>query len=194
MLKYFDQSFLVLFIFLLCIIYSTDMDNVTLALSVSIAVVLVLLYSCWGKKPKKNKQSCNKPNPAHHDLPSSIQNKSDTGTGLKNAEARARYDTLRNNLTGYDDYGQVAQYMSLEPEVFESHDQYSNDMNRLSLGPSTMAERSDPNDVVPWVGLRRPDYKSTSASSGARVEHSEIPDQQYDQKVFSIGGADTYGF
>lgn len=172
------------------------MDNVALALSVSIAVVLVLLYSCWGKKPKKSarQQPCGNSNVAHRDLPSAVQQRSDTGTGLTNANARNRYDNLRDNLSGYEDYGQVAQYMSLEPEVFESHGQYSNDMNRLSLGPSTMAERSDPNDVVPWVGLRRPDYKSTSASEGARVEHSEIPDQQYDQKVFSIGGSDTYGF
>lgn len=177
-----------------CIIYSTDMDNVALALSVSIAVVLVLLYSCWGKSSKKGRrgQSCSRSHSAPRDLPSSIQQTSDTGTGLLNANARDRYDTLRNNLSGYSDYGQVAQYMSLEPEVFESHDQYSNDMNRLSLGPSNMAERSDPNDVVPWVGLRRPDYQSTSASAGARVEHSEIPDQQYAQKTFSIGGADMY--
>lgn len=171
------------------------MDNVALALSVSIAVVLVLLVSCWDKKPKKQAQQQARGRAVYRDLSSgSVQQRSDTGTGLKNANARNRYDNLRDNMSGYEDYGQVAQYMSLEPEVFESHEQYSEDMNRLSLGPSSMAERSDPNDVVPWVGLRRPDYKSASASEGARVEHSEIPDQQYDQKVFSIGGSDTYGF
>lgn len=175
------------------------MDNIALALSVSIAVVLVLLLSCWNNKPGKGKRSA-AASPcqarAYRDLTdaSSVQSVSDWGTGLKNSVAKSRYQDLRDNLSGYDDYGQVAQYMSLEPEVYESHNQYSTDMNRMSLGPSTMAERSDPNDVVPWVGLRRPDYKSVSAGPGARVEHSEIPDQQYDQKAFSIGGADTYGF
>lgn len=181
------------------------MDNVALALSVSIAVVLVLLHSCWNKKPKKTasqpQQSCNRaalaaPSSVQNrsNYGASVQNRSNYGTGALNAKSRKRYEDLRGNLSGYEDYGQVAQYMSLEPEVFDSHSQYSNDMNHMSLGPSTMAERSDPNDVVPWVGLKRPDYKSTSASAGARVEHSEIPDQQYDQKTFSIGGADTYGF
>lgn len=169
------------------------MDNVALALSVSIAVVLILLMSCWDKKPKKSNQR-GPGRAVYRDIASAVQDRSEYGTGLKNVRAGNRYNNLRDKLAGYDDYGQVAQYMSLEPEVFDSHNQYSSDMNRLSLGPSTMAERSDPNDVVPWVGLRRPDYRSTSASAGARVEHSEIPDQQFRQNSFSIGGANTYGY
>jgi hypothetical protein len=167
------------------------MDNVALALSVSIAIVLVLLLSCWKGKPKQAAQ-CGAVARAQEGMSGSIVKKSDWGSGVRNESGKARVKELQKNLAGYEDYSQVAQYMSLEPEVFESHNQYSADMNRMSLGPSVMAERSDPNDVVPWVGLRRPDYKSVSASEGARVEHSEIPDQQYDQKVFSIGNGDTY--
>lgn len=148
------------------------MDPVVLGLSVAIAVVVVLLLSCWDGKAKK---------PAHHAVPKLPKpqpgpEKSDWGTGVKNREMANRYNDLAN-LAAYEDYGSVAQYMSVEPEVFESHARYSEDMGRSTSGASALSVRDDPNDVVPWVGLRRPDYRGAYSGRGVRQDHSEIPDQ-----------------
>ena len=181
------------------------MDNVALALSVSIAVVMVLLLSCWNTKPKRAAQDqararargCGVPRQRYSDLPDggNVVSTSDWGSGLSNAVADARLDDMRDNLLGYEDYSQVAQMMSLEPSIHESHSQYSNDMNQLSLGPSTISERSDDVGPVTRWGLRRVDYQSVSAGHGARQEHSEIPDQLSRGGGFSLGASDdTYGF
>lgn len=162
------------------------MDNVVLALSVSIAVVLLLLLSCWkGDKKKSVRKS-----PANVQRAPARQSSSNqlsrTGTGVLNRRADERLDEL-SNLTGYDDYGQVAQYMSVEPEVYESHARYSSDMNRLTSGPSYMSERDDPNDVVPWVGLRKPKYQDVYAGDDSRQDHSESPDQMRKPSYYMIG-------
>lgn len=186
----------------------SDLSNMELALSVSIAIIIVLLLSCWkSKHPKKRlsdndsqksacalKPSSQKlagPKPSSQNRiegaqdPNVAQRLSDTGRGVVNRSEAARLKQLKN-LKGYDDYNSLMQYMALEPEVFESQQQYSEDMNRFSLGPSDLAERSDPNDVVNWVGLRRPDYSAVYADSTARVEHSDIPDQMYKKTQFLI--------
>lgn len=160
------------------------MDNVVLALSVSIAVVLLLLVSCWkGNKKKSARRSSN--SQAQHRQAYDEQ-ESKTGTGLLNRRADQRLNEL-SNMSGYDDYSQVAQYMSVEPEVYESHSRYSSDMNRSTSGPSYMSERDDPNDVVPWVGLRKPKYQDAYAGDDARVDHSESPDQMRKPSYYMIG-------
>jgi len=162
------------------------MDNVVLALSVSIAVVLLLLVSCWKSDKKKSARK----SPARAQYAPLKQEQSDqvstTGTGLVNRRADARLNEL-SSLSGYDDYGQVAQYMSVEPEVYESHSRYSSDMNRSTSGPSYMSERDDPNDVVPWVGLRKPKYQDVFAGDDARVDSSEAPDQMRKPSYYMIG-------
>jgi hypothetical protein len=169
------------------------MDNVSLALSIAIAVVVVLLITCWDWKPKKKprKVSTRVSRQAVDDSDSCGNgvgvSESDYGRGVTNMRAAERYQDLSQNLAGYGDYAQVAQYMALEPEVYESHQRFAEEANLLNLGPSNMSERSDPNDVVPWVGLRRPDYQSVYANCTARVEHSEIPDQMNAQRAYTIG-------
>lgn len=169
------------------------MDNVSLALSIAIAVVIVLLITCWDSKPKKKARKLNRNVNVERNVEPEGScdgvgvSESDYGRGVVNANARARYRDLSQNLGSYADYSQVAQYMALEPEVYESHQNYAQNANLVSLGPSNMAERSDPNDVVPWVGLRRPDYQSVYANCTARVEHSEIPDQMGSQRGYVIG-------
>lgn len=161
------------------------MDNVVLALSVSIAVVLLLLLSCW----KGNKKKSTRKLVAQEDDASGSEQSnqvSPTGTGLLNRRAEARLNEL-SSLRGYDDYGQVAQYMSVEPEVYESHARYSSDMNRSTSGPSYMSERDDPNDVVPWVGLRKPKYQDVFAGDDSRQDHSESPDQMRKPSYYMIG-------
>jgi hypothetical protein len=153
------------------------MDNVVLGLSIAIAIVLVLLLTCWDKSPKKkgSKQQSRKPRPARK-----------SEYGARNRAGKDRYEDLKD-LAGYDDYNQVAQYMSVEPEVFESHSMYTADMNRSTSGPSMLSERDDPNDVVPWVGLRKPRYRDVYASGAARQEHSEHPSQMRENTSYCIG-------
>jgi hypothetical protein len=149
------------------------MDPVVLGLSVAIAVIIVLLLSCRDKNSgKKAEKPARKPARSNDDS----QARSDWGSGVANRKLANQYGDLAD-LSSYEDYNAVAQYMSVEPEVFESHSRYSRDMGRSTSGASTMSVRDDPNDVVPWVGLRRVDYRSVYAGNNVRQEHSEIPDQ-----------------
>lgn len=156
------------------------MDHVTVALSVSIIVVLVLLYSCSGKKKKRGSRNVR----VRHQRPNI--DVSEYGSAVSDRAANSRYQDL-SNVVGYDDYNEVAQFMSVDPEVYDSHARYSNDMNRCTSGPSMMSVRDDPNDVVPWVGLRKPRYHDVYASPEARQEHSEIPDQMRESTTYQLG-------
>ncbi len=164
------------------------MDNTVIGLSVAVAIVVVLLLSCWNKKPKSNAKA---PSGAARRVPrgsepSPAPERSDWGTGVQNTEFRNRYKDL-TDLSGYDDYNAVAQYMSVEPEVYESHSRYSTDMGRSTSGASMLPVRDDPNDAVPWVGLRKPRYHEAYAGPGARQEHSDIPDQMRGNSFYCVG-------
>ena len=141
------------------------MDNVTLALCVSIAIVLVLLYN--------RKKSSSKKKPKHmpvvHDVP----------------RDNSRESRLKD-LNGYDDYNQVVQYMALEPDVYESHAQYTSDMGRGTTGASMMSERDDPNDVVPWVSFFKPRYRDVYSGEGSRQESSEDPSQMRENNHYIL--------
>jgi hypothetical protein len=164
------------------------MENVHIVLSLSIFVILVLLFSCTGKKRhvKSKAKRCASPSSASSSASSSAGGgwqisedpmaPSRTGRGVIARQLAKQYSDLAGAT--YDDYSAMSQYMSLEPEVFASHDTYSKEMNRSTTGPSAMAERSDPNDVNPWTGLKRPDY-SVPLSSNIRVEPTEFTDQMY---------------
>ncbi len=165
------------------------MEEVHIAFALTIFVVVVLILSCASKKHRryKNKGTYLSAEPnKYYSFPVSVEDKKDTwtikedpmelsqsGRGVKNRQLAKQYSDLRGAT--YDDYSSMAQYMSLEPEVFTSHEVYSKEMNRSTTGPSTMSERSDPNDVVPWV-LRRPDY-GVPLNSNIRVEPTEFRDQ-----------------
>ena len=146
---------------------------------VVVAFVIVLLF-VFGPEFFKYKGRKHKPVRESDDddrgrVARDMQSRSDTGTGVLNARAAERYQRASSSLAGYSDYGSFAQFVALEPEVFESHANYTTDMNRMSLGPSTLSERSDANDLLNWT-YRPPDY-SVFADENARTEHSEIPDQ-----------------
>ena len=111
-------------------------------------------------------------------------NKSDWGQGVKNMELKRNYEDLKK-IDGYKDYNEVIKYASLEPSVFDSHQNYSNELGITNTGASAMAVRSDPNDVVQWVGLRRPDY-SASSMGDVRTDHSEFPDQMRENSNYLI--------
>lgn len=162
------------------------MDNVVLALSVAVAVIVVLLLSCWDSKDKKKDTRQPAPRSRPQRALPAVRNESDWGTGVANRNSRARFNDL-SKLSGYDDYSEVAQYMSVEPEVYESHNRFTSDMGRSTSGASMLPVRDDPNDVVPWVGLRKPKYQEVFVSPYARQEHSESPDQMRVASMYCVG-------
>lgn len=168
------------------------MDTIAVSLGISVLVVLVLLTSCWTGPKGRRQAPCRDTGAAilarqraANAAADEGQFDSDWGTGVKNRQMAAQYQELQN-LTGYDDYGQVTQMASLEPDVFSSHEEYTKDINRSTSGASNMAVRSDPNDVVSWVGLRRPNYSSTYPASDARITSSESVDQMPSQTRYLI--------
>lgn len=158
------------------------MDNVLLGLSIAVAIVSILLLNCWKKDEKKSvvvkMVKVSPPQPS--------EPKSDSGTGVQNREFNNRYKQL-SNAVAYEDYGEVAQYMSVEPEVYESHARYSEDMNQSTSGASMLPERDDPNDVVPWVGLRKPRYRDVYSGENVRQDHTETPDQMRNNSYYCVG-------
>ena len=158
------------------------MDLAVLGLSIAVALVLLLLYKCWTPKSDALK------NATKTQRPSKVtkNNVSEYGRGVQNKQFRDRYGALAE-LDGYDDYNSVAQYMSIEPEVYDSQAKYTKDMGRSTSGASMLPVRDDPNDVVPWVGLRKPKYRDVYSSEGARQDHSEIPDQMRVNSFYCIG-------
>lgn len=158
------------------------METVTIALGVSILVVFVLLMSCWKSKPKKS--GCGKNNsPVYQDL-QPMKDLSSYGTGVQNRRAAQRQRDL-SGLKGYDDYNQVAQYASLEPEVFESHEEYSKDINRSTSGASMGSVRSDDITGTPWVA-RRPQYQDVPIYGVMAQEHSTYKDQLPDNNHYLL--------
>ncbi len=67
---------------------------------------------------------------------------------------------------------------SLEPSVFDSHREFTDDAYVSTQGPNaTNSERDDTNEINPRVGLRRVDYTSIQSGDDARVVSSEYPEQ-----------------
>jgi hypothetical protein len=162
------------------------METVPIALGIATLVVAVLLMSCWDKKPKGSATSRRSPQVVvlkDIDPDDDSHQRSEWGSGKKNAQLARQYNDLAN-MDGYNDYADVTKYQSLDPEVFESHDNYADQIGVSNNGASNLAVRSDPNDVVPWVGLRRPDYHSIYAGKDARVVHSEYADQQFAKTTY----------
>lgn len=167
------------------------MSTVAVSLGVAVVVVFVLLLSCWKSKPRMKKQ-VNKRQMSRKVSSNTAGSEedptaffSDTGTGPLNRQLSAQYGDLQN-MTGYEDYNEVAQYTSLEPEVFSSQEEYSREINRSTSGASAMSVRDDPNDVNPWIGLRKIDYHSVYPNIDARVDSSESPDQMPSQTRYLL--------
>lgn len=158
------------------------METTTVALCVATLVVAVLLMSCWDSKMQMPAKSCvSEPHAVvmrGGDPDDDSNQRSDWGSGVVSRELAKQHNELAT-LDGYDDYAAVTQYQALDPEVFESHESYGDQIGVSNNGASALAIRSDPNDVVTWTGLRRPDYHSVFAASDARTQHSEFADQMF---------------
>jgi hypothetical protein len=76
-------------------------------------------------------------------------------------------------------YNELIQKKALEPSVKESHQRFISEAPHRTTTSSMDTERDDPNDVNPWVGLKRPKYYDPIANTQAasRIVSSETPDQ-----------------
>jgi hypothetical protein len=160
------------------------METVVVALGVAIVVVAVLLMSCWKSNKKKSvrraastcQDGLSNTNTNGGNPDQGWNGYSDTGTGKINRQLANQYSN-EQNLTGYDGWNQVAQYSALEPEVYQSHAEFTDGINYSTSGASSMSIRSDSTTINPWQGLRRPDYASVYPSADARVDSSQYVDQ-----------------
>lgn len=159
------------------------MVSVDNALTIAVLVVGILLLSCWNSsKPSEAKGAAEgfkvetAADVQEYEKEASEFNTSKFGSGKVNRELAAQNNDL-TGLESYEDYSEVVQYQSLEPEVYESHDSYAFDIGVANSGASVHAIRSDPCDVNPFVGLRRPNYHDTYSGADVRTDHSEYPDQ-----------------
>lgn len=98
------------------------------------------------------------------------------GGGLAPNSAIATVSPFSNDLPNQDvelnedsDYNDTLVNMALEKSVIDQHNQYVNDSNRVTNTASYAAERTDSQDVVPWVGLRRVDYGKHLVDSTSRT-------------------------
>jgi hypothetical protein len=151
------------------------METISIALGLAILVMFVLLMSCW--RPAK-RSSCRAGKKEGMEL-------SDSGTGVENRKMNKRYEDLMA-VDDYDDYNEVVQYAALEPSIFESHNEYSKDINRSTSGASLGSVRSDDMNYVPWVGLRRPKYQDIEADGSSRQDISVYKDQLPESNYFCL--------
>jgi hypothetical protein len=110
--------------------------------------------------------------------------KSAWGSGVNNRQQLSQNQQLYG--AEYGDWGQMAAALSLDPEVFDSHRTFTEDIGVANTGAS-MGVRSDPNDVNNWVGLRRPNYHDAgSADDTARQVPTSYLDQHLKQRPFVL--------
>jgi len=85
-------------------------------------------------------------------------------------------------------YGELIQKTGLPRSVAESHKEFTTDNPHSTTVSSRDTERDDPNDVNPWVGLRRPQYQVPIANTqpDSRVVSSETPSQMRANKSFTL--------
>ena len=129
-----------------------------------------------GSKNSRSSSTSSCQLPVDNGEPDPSQFYSDSGSGPMNRQLSQQYQDLQST-TGYDDYNAFVQAASLEPEVYQSQNEYTKDINRSTSGASNMTVRSDPNDVNRWTGLRRPNYQDVYPAADARTDSSESPDQ-----------------
>ena len=155
------------------------MTSEEIVLAVLIIVVVVLLYTCANGRPKCSKKRKSSKENYSARMP-------DTAVAI---EGHTQRSNELKDLAYAQDYDEVAQYMALESGVFESHAQYSAELNSMAAGPSRNIERDDANDLIPWMGLRKPDFQGVFADpkNKPRQEHSEYPDQMRRRNPYVIG-------
>jgi len=110
------------------------------------------------------------------------------GTAQNNRDYNNRVDNVVLNMRGYDSYNDVVRYMGLEPSVYSSHNQWTQDMNHVTSGASMQSERDDLGDLpITWIGLRRPNYTDHNGiEASARQDVSFSKDQMPVYRHFQL--------
>jgi len=109
-------------------------------------------------------------------------------TYFKNKKVEDDKDDLLDKHMNYKEYVEES---SLEPSIYKSHNKFIDGVQHRTTGASVETILGGDVDINPWVGLRRPNYYSTTAGSSSRVVHSEIPDQMskpYTRRLLSSPG------
>ena len=84
------------------------------------------------------------------------------------------------------DYNETLMSMALEPSVISQHADYINDKNRSTNTASFLPSRSDSQTIVPFVGLRRPQYVVNNkdlVDNTARSVPSVLNSDQLDKPI-----------
>jgi hypothetical protein len=85
-------------------------------------------------------------------------------------------------------YNELIQKVGLPKSVEESHKEFTTDNPHSTTVSSRDTVRDDPNDVNPWIGLRRPRYHVPIANTqpDSRIVSSETPSQMRENKAFTL--------
>lgn len=78
-------------------------------------------------------------------------------------------------LTDGTNYSDMAADMALEQSVKDQHKQYIGQREKYTGTASWNPERSDSQDLVPYVGLRRPSYTTTNGDSLLDPTARQVP-------------------
>jgi hypothetical protein len=89
------------------------------------------------------------------------------------------------------DYSDVVMQMALEPSVLKSHQQFITDTSANTSGASPMSVRDDDNNLVPWVGIRRPEF-NVYVDPNARTVPTEMPYQMPDNSRYYKGAGSLF--
>ena len=158
-------------------------DYVLLGLVIAIVIVGVLLLSCW--KTDKPRRMMRRQMQYSSEDPGDMGRLLESGGRTTYGEAQRardynnRADKVAVDMSGYSAYGDVIKYQGLEKSVYDSHNQWIQDMNHVTSGASMQSERDDLGDLpVRWVGLRRPNFSDhPGIEASARQDVSYTKDQ-----------------
>ena len=72
-------------------------------------------------------------------------------------------------------YADVAANMALEPSIIQGHNEYAKQREKYTGTASFNPERSDSQDIVPFVGLRRTSYLTSKGDSLVDPTARQVP-------------------
>lgn len=136
--------------------------------------VIFLLYMVEMKYYRENESSSYEDYP----VPESSESYSVNGPTVDNTSAE--------KIEGKS-YEQYIQDVALESDIIKSHKKFNKDVHHRTTTVSKDTVRSDPNDIVPWQGLRRPKYHhGAMPMTGARELPSEAPEQLHEFRSYTL--------
>jgi hypothetical protein len=87
-----------------------------------------------------------------------------------------------------NDYSDYIVKSGLEQSVVDSHNKFTSEIQNKTTGASAETVFSHDDDIVPWVGLRRPDYRSVTIDPNAREVPSTDVGKLSSSHRYSPGG------